>query len=129
MLELPSDRQLISANVFVENCPARHLLNKISGKWSLLVIDALSRNSMRNGELLRHIEGISQKVLTKTLRDLEDMKLIARHDQQTNPPRVDYELTELGNSLREIVCSLDRWIEENMLDIVTNNPALKVTYT
>lgn len=128
MIELPADERLISANVFTESCPARYLLNKISGKWSLLVIDALSENSMRNGELLRRIEGISQKMLTQTLRELEELKLVVRHDQKSIPPRVDYELSEMGKSLREIVCSLDRWIEKNMLDIVTDNQSLDVNY-
>ena len=128
MLELPADKQLISANVFNQKCPARYLLNTISGKWSLLVIDALKDTSMRNGELKRQIDGISQKMLTQTLRELEDLKLIIRHDRQSIPPHVDYELSELGSSLREIVCSLDRWIESNMLNIIEDNHALKVNY-
>ena len=128
MLELPSDKSLIEANVFREKCPARYLLNKISGKWSILIIDVLNDNNMRNGELLRIVEGISQKMLTATLRELEELKLVARHDMKTIPPHVEYELTELGRSLREIVCAMDRWIEDNMLEIVTNNKALHVKY-
>ena len=126
--ELPEDKKKIAPNVFREKCPARYLLGKISGKWSVLIIDILSDKNMRNGELMRAIEGISQKMLTQTLRELEEMKLIHRHDMQTIPPHVEYELTELGASLREVICSMDRWIEENMLSIVQNNDAFQVQY-
>jgi len=128
MLELPSDKNLIKANVFREKCPARYLLNKVSGKWSILIIDVLDDKNMRNGELLRLVEGISQKMLTQTLRELEELKLVVRHDMKTIPPHVEYELTELGKSLCEIICAMDRWIEDNMLEIVTNNKALHVKY-
>lgn len=122
--ELPKDGQEISANVFRENCPARYLLNTISGKWSILIIDILSERKLRNGELMRLVEGISQKMLTQTLRELEQIKLIKRHDLQTVPPHVEYELTELGKSLHKIICSMDRWIEENMIEIIAGNKEL-----
>ena len=105
------------ASVFVKKCPSRILLGKIANKWTLLIIDALSNKQRRNGELLRMIEGISQKMLTQSLRDLENMALVLRHDMQTVPPHVEYELTELGRSLRKQVYRLDRWIEENMREI------------
>ena len=101
--------------------PARYLLNKISGKWSILIIDALNDKSLRNGELMRLVEGVSQKMLTQTLRELEEIKLVRRHDMKTVPPHVEYELTERGKSLREKVCAMDRWIEENMLEIISSN--------
>lgn len=63
------------------------------------------------------IEGISQKMLTQSLRELEHMTLVARHDMQTVPPHVEYELTELGRSLRKQVYRLDRWLENNMREI------------
>lgn len=88
MLELPSDKNLIEANVFREKCPARYLLNKVSGKWSILITDVLNDKNMRNGELLRLVEGISQKMLTQTLRELEELKLVVRHDMKTIPPHV-----------------------------------------
>lgn len=105
------------ASVFVKRCPSRLLLGKIANKWTLLIIDALAHKRSRNGELLRMIEGISQKMLTQSLRDLEQMALIARHDMQTVPPHVEYELTDLGRSLRKQVYRLDRWIEGNMREI------------
>jgi len=125
MYKLPADRSEIKANVFHSNCPARYLLTQISGKWSILLIDILADKNMRNGELIRAIEGISQKMLTQTLRELENIKLVNRIDMQTIPPHVEYQLTELGLSLRERICAIDRWIEENMLNII---PEDKVTY-
>ena len=105
------------ASVFVQKCPSRLLLGKIANKWTLLIIDALANKRRRNGELLRTIEGISQKMLTQSLRELESMTLVARHDMQTVPPHVEYELTERGRSLRKQVYRLDRWLEENMREI------------
>ncbi len=118
MFELPNDESQIKPDVFREKCPARYLLNRISGKWSLLIIDILNSRNLRNGALMRLVEGISQKMLTQTLRELEEIKLIKRHDMKTVPPHVEYELTELGKSLREKVCAMDRWIEKNMLEII-----------
>jgi len=129
MFELPKNTNEITPDVFREKCPARHLLNKVSGKWSILIIDVLNDRNLRNGELIRLIEGISQKMLTQTLRELEEIKLVSRHDMKTVPPHVEYELTELGKSLREKVCAMDRWIEENMLEIITNNNAFHIKTT
>ena len=88
------------------------------------MIDALSDQSLRNGELMRIIEGISQKMLTQTLRNLESMNLVIRQDMKTVPPHVEYQLTELGQSLREVVCAMDRWIEDNMLDIIPEDAVI-----
>jgi len=123
--KLPTDKKEIRANVFHKDCPARYLLTKISGKWSILLIDALSNKKMRNGELIRAVEGISQKMLTQTLRELEEIKIIDRIDMKTVPPHVEYHLTDLGLSLREKICAMDRWIEENMMEII---PEEKIAY-
>ena len=118
---LPSDESQIEPNVFHLDCPARYLLGKISGKWSMLIIDALSDTRLRNGELRRKVEGISQKMLTQTLRELEDLHIVNRIDMQTIPPHVEYELSALGQSLREKICALDRWIEDNMMVFLKGN--------
>ena len=125
MYVLPQDESLIKANVFHKDCPARYLLNIVSDKWSLLIIDLLGDDSMRNGELIRSIEGISQKMLTQTLRKLADLKIVERHDLKTIPPHVEYKLTSVGLSLRDKVCALDRWVEQNMMEIL---PADKVDF-
>ncbi|WP_419902176.1 winged helix-turn-helix transcriptional regulator [Kiloniella sp.] len=126
MYEIPQDRSKAKANVFHQNCPARYLLNKVAGKWSLLIIDALKKENLRNGALMRRVGGISQKMLTQTLRELEEIKIVQRHDMETIPPHVEYSLTDLGVSLQEKVCAMDRWIEENMLELITDNPSIEL---
>jgi DNA-binding HxlR family transcriptional regulator len=93
------------------------VLAKLANKWSLLVIDALDGGPTRNGALLRRVQGISQKMLTETLRELEDLNLLVRRSRNTVPPHVEYELTPLGRSLRALVCQLDRWVEEHLGDV------------
>ncbi len=124
MYELPQKETDIAPNVFHSNCPARFLLSKISGKWSLLIIDAMKDGPMRNGELMRLIEGVSQKMLTQTMKELVEMKLVHRKDMQTIPPHVEYNLTPLGEELREKICILDRWIEDNMQTMIKGNKSI-----
>ena len=73
---------------------------------------------MRNGELIRQVDGVSQKMLTQTLRELEELGIVNRYDMQTVPPHVEYELSELGKSLRKKVDGLDRWVEKNMFEMI-----------
>jgi len=124
MYEIASNPEEVKANVFHKTCPARFLLDKIAGKWSLLIIDALQKGPVRNGELKRRIEGISQKMLTQTLRELDDMQLISRQDMKTIPPHVEYRLTALGERLCEKICALDRWVEDNMLELIEHNKSI-----
>ena len=121
MYELPRDKNQIVPNVFHKACPARYLLDIVSDKWSFLIIDALEHRQLRNGELMRLIEGISQKMLTQTLRKLEKTKLVVRHDLQTKPLNVAYQLTPIGLSLRKKVCEIDRWVEDNMMEILPDD--------
>jgi DNA-binding HxlR family transcriptional regulator len=109
----PLSSAVLPPNVFDRNCPSRRLLSTVSGKWSLLVIDALGDGPMRTGALKRRIDGISQKMLTETLRDLENLNLVNRHSKDTIPPHVEYGLTDLGLALCELVCRIDRWVEQN----------------
>ena len=85
------------------------VLNRVGDKWSMLIVMALSSGSMRFNELLRGIDGISQRMLTRSLRGLERDGLVSRAVTPTIPPRVDYELTELGESLRAPVKALGDW--------------------
>jgi DNA-binding HxlR family transcriptional regulator len=89
----------------------------LTSKWSLVETSTLHRGLLRNGELIRRVEGISQTMLTQALRQLEEMKLAMRRDMQTAPPYVEYELTELGVSFRWEVRSLIRWVEGNLPDL------------
>jgi DNA-binding HxlR family transcriptional regulator len=85
------------------------VLNRVGDKWSMLIVMILADGSKRFSELKRAIDGISQRMLTLTLRGLERDGLVTRTVTPTIPPRVDYELTELGRSLREPVRALGEW--------------------
>ena len=101
-------------------CPIRHVLSRISSKWTLLVLYTLNTHShtMRFGELRRAIPDVSQKMLTNTLRTLEEDGLISRKVYAEVPPRVEYSLTERGLSLIPYMDALIRWAKDNMADIM-----------
>jgi DNA-binding HxlR family transcriptional regulator len=100
-------------SVFDETCSARHALELIAGKWAMLIIAALAESPHRNGALLRRVGGISQKMLTQTLRELERSGLVLRQDHKSVPPHVEYRLSALGRSLATCLLELDRWAERN----------------
>lgn len=96
-------------------CPSRQVMEMLADKWKLLVFHALRfQPVMRNGELMRALDGVSQKMLTQTLRALERDGLIERRDYMEVPPRVEYSLTELGKTLIEPVAQLSDWGQTNM---------------
>ena len=90
------------------------VLNRVGDKWSMLIVMILSGGPKRFSELKRAIDGISQRMLTLSLRGLERDGLLTRTVTPTIPPRVDYELTELGVSLREPVKALGDWAIEHI---------------
>lgn len=87
-------------------CPVATAVSLVGGKWKLLIIRNLRMRSWRFNELQRDLEGISQKVLTDSLRQMMDDGLVYRHDYQEMPPRVYYSLTELGEKLLPIMDAL-----------------------
>ncbi len=93
--------------------PVSELLSRIGDKWSVLVVSLLGGGPLRFSELKRRIAGISQKMLTSTLRNLERDGFVTRTVFPTIPPRVDYELTELGRDLLEPVGALATWARLN----------------
>jgi DNA-binding HxlR family transcriptional regulator len=96
----------------------RQILERIADKWTLLVIDALDGSRhVRFSRLRQEIGGISQKMLTKTLRQLERDGLVTRRIHAEVPPRVDYRLTPLGESLGESVCGVWSWVEAHRQDV------------
>lgn len=96
----------------------REILERIADKWTLLVIDALDgENALRFSRLRERIGGVSQKMLTKTLRLLERDGLVTRRVHAEVPPRVDYRLTPLGESLGESVCGVWTWVEAHLQDV------------
>ena len=93
--------------------PISEILSRVGDKWSVLVIAMLGDGSLRFGELKKRIGGISQKMLTSTLRGLERDGFVTRTVYPTIPPRVDYELTRLGRDLLVPVKALTAWAQEN----------------
>jgi DNA-binding HxlR family transcriptional regulator len=103
----------------VEECPIRSILDRIGDKWSLMIIVQLSHGALRFGELKRLVEGISQRMLTLTLRNLERDGLVSRTVTPTVPPRVNYDLTDLGSTLLPSVSALAAWAEAHRPHILT----------
>jgi DNA-binding HxlR family transcriptional regulator len=101
-------------DAFLACCPSRQLLDVVANKWVCLVLAALADGPTRHSELQRRIAGISQKMLTQTLRELERDGLVSRQVTPSVPVRVDYELTELGGGLRRVMQPLKDWAEANM---------------
>ncbi|WP_084964471.1 winged helix-turn-helix transcriptional regulator [Thermoactinospora rubra] len=100
-----------------EDCEVRQILDRVADKWSLLVIALLDRRTMRFSELRREIDGVSQRMLTVTLRHLERDGLIRRTVYPVVPPRVEYTLTPLGETLHEVIKSLVDWTEAHQQEI------------
>jgi len=120
-------------DAFLAACPSRQLLDRISDKWVALVLAALGSDgprpgsvdpgkprAMRYSELARRLEGVSQKMLTQTLRSLERDGLLTRTVVPTVPVTVSYELTELGLSLHHVVLELKRWAEAHMGEVLAH---------
>ena len=95
------------------DCSLPGLINVLSSKWVLFVLPVLRDGPKRNAALLRSIEGISQRMLTQTLRHLEKYSLVERRDFGEVPPKVEYALTALGESLAKRLETLDEWLREN----------------
>jgi len=110
----------VDYDAFLANCPSRQLLDRISDKWVTLVLCALGDGPMRYSELSRLIAGVSQKMLTQTLRNLEHDGLLTRTATLTVPVTVTYELTDLGLSLRQAVRGIKAWAETHMDEVLAN---------
>jgi len=104
-------------DVLAAACPTRQVVNRIGDRWSLLVLYALEDGTLRFQQLRRAVDGISQKMLTQTLRALEREGLVARTVFAVVPPRVDYSLTPLGHSLSARIAPLRDWAYAHMDDI------------
>ena len=100
------------------DCPSRQVLDRIADKWTALVIEALSGGTLRYSELQRRIGGVSQKMLTQTLRSLERDGLIQRKVYPVVPPMVEYSLTKLGSTLHEPLEAICRWAESHLPELL-----------
>jgi DNA-binding HxlR family transcriptional regulator len=106
-----------------EDCDVRQILDRIADKWSLLVIALLDERTLRFTELKRTIDGVSQRMLAVTLRQLERDGLVKRTVHPVVPPRVDYELTPLGRSLHETIQALVNWTEAHQGEVAAARTA------
>jgi DNA-binding HxlR family transcriptional regulator len=104
----------LQPNVFNPNCDSRQVLALLADRWSMLIIYALGLEMRRHGELKRMIGGISQKMLTQTLRSLERDGIVRRRVHAVVPPRVEYSLTPLGRTLHGPLRSICRWAERHL---------------
>ncbi len=103
---------------YVRDCPSRRLLDRIGDRWTVLIVVALDPGPQRFSALAARVGGISQKMLTQTLRSLERDGFVTRTVYPEIPPRVEYELTPLGRSLLGPLRALEEWAVENMSEVV-----------
>ena len=101
-------------DVYNDRCPTRMVLDRIADKWAVLILDRLQDEPVRFNHLRRDIHGISQKVLSQTLKKMERDGLVSRTIYATVPVTVEYALTPLGRTLTETVRTLAHWAEKNM---------------
>lgn len=115
----PEETTQRTPDVYAANCPTRQLLDRIADKWSVLILTTLGTGSgeMRFNALKRHIEGISQKMLSQTLRSLERDGLVARHVVPTVPVTVGYAITPLGRELLDALQAMIDWAERRMAEV------------
>lgn len=104
-------------NVMLATCPSRTSLARIANKWTAMIVIALSDGPLRFGQVKDAVGGISGKVLADTLRDLERDGIVSRTAFDEMPPRVEYALTELGETLRDPLTALGRWAEAHFDEV------------
>ncbi|MGW5102256.1 winged helix-turn-helix transcriptional regulator [Streptomyces sp. NPDC004100] len=104
-------------DAYLAECPARQLLDRIADKWVSLTVTALADGPKRYSDLHRRLAGVSQKMLTQTLRHLERDGLVTRTVTPAVPVRVDYALTPLGRSLLPVMRAIKGWAEDHMAEV------------
>jgi len=111
----PADRTwtLDDLDPYAAGCPSRRLLDRIGDRWTVLVVGTLGDGPRRFSEIRRAVDGVSQKMLTQTLRGLERDGLVTRTVYAEVPPRVEYDLTPAGRTLQEPLRALERWAVEH----------------
>ncbi len=107
-------------DVLSEKCPSREVLNHVTSRWGTLVLFALNGETLRFSALRRRIGGVSERMLTHTLKLLEGDGLVLRQAYEVVPPHVEYSLTPLGQSAAKHVIALARWAEENVSEIAAS---------
>ena len=104
-------------DVLNQDCESRQDLDRLSDKWTMLLVYALAGRTLRHGELRRTVDGISQKMLTQTLRSMEQDGLVHRRVIDLVPPHVEYSLTPLGQTLTEPLSAICRWAMEHLPEV------------
>ena len=107
-------------DAYAQHCPTRLVLDRIGDKWTVLLAGRLSGGAQRFTALRREIPGLSQKVLTQTLRGLERDGLVVRTEHPGTPRRVDYALTELGRTLVSLLVSIREWAEAHIGEVLSS---------
>jgi DNA-binding HxlR family transcriptional regulator len=111
------DEARVEFDAYLAECPSRKLLDRIADKWVALVVKALGDGPKRYSEVSHQLAGVSQKMLTQTLRSLERDGVLTRTVTPSVPVRVDYELTPLGESLAGVLGQLKMWAEQHMPEV------------
>lgn len=116
-MNVPISAELPAWDPFARDCPSRGLLDSIGDKWSILIVLALADGAQRYGELAKAVGGISQKMLAQRLHLLVDDGLITRTEYRAIPPRVEYELTPLGQSAVPVFRGLVDWVVSHVAEV------------
>lgn len=109
-----------TVNPYGAGCPSRRLLDRIGDRWTVLVVGALETGPLRFSSIRRTVEGVSQKMLTQTLRGLERDGLVTRTVYAEVPPRVEYELTQAGRTISGPLKALERWSIDHFGKVATS---------
>ena len=105
-------------DVFDQNCPSRGVLDHVTSRWGVLILDALRERPYRFNELRRRIGGVSEKMLAQTLQTLERDGFVLRDAHPVIPPRVDYSLTPLGRQAADLTDALKTWVEAHVPEVL-----------
>jgi DNA-binding HxlR family transcriptional regulator len=119
----------LRADVMVAACPSREVLNHVTSRWGVLVLMALETRTLRFSQLKRQVGGVSERMLSQTLKHLESDGFVRRQAFEVVPPHVEYSLTPLGLEVAERVRGLADWIEVNLGRILPNwDPEILAAY-
>jgi DNA-binding HxlR family transcriptional regulator len=116
-------QRLLADDTFPDNCPTRTVLDRITTRWSTLILAALVLEPHRFAELRRRVEGISEKMLSQNLKTLVEYGLVHREVEATVPPKVTYSLTSLGKDLAVPLCELINWVGRHADDLLAHGAA------
>ena len=114
------EKNVERGNVLASTCPSRQILQHLTSRWGALVLVSLHSGTKRFSELRRAIDGVSERMLTKTLQELEADGMLIRKSYNTVPPQVDYTLTEFGSQASNKMFELVDWLEMNLGNILAS---------